>query len=103
MWGGLYSGERESREHHSFYPDRVQFLRVAGSAFWELQRVQQAARNTAHVSGRLMEAVENGDANSTSLLLERKANVNTADKNGFTPLMHAAAGGHSNIVSVLLK
>jgi ankyrin repeat protein len=50
----------------------------------------------------LLLAADEGHADVVQVLLNRKADVNTRNRNGQTPLMLAAAGGHLEVVRALL-
>jgi hypothetical protein len=52
--------------------------------------------------GKLLEAVEAGDARSVRLLLAGGANVKVADEDGVTLVMRAAAAGNAETVQLLL-
>src|SRR5690606_33289754 len=52
----------------------------------------------------LLRAAGSGDADETRRVLSSQAGaVNRADAKGWTPLMHAAAGGHAEVVQLLLE
>ena len=52
--------------------------------------------------GRLVEAIETGDANGVRALLAEGANVKVADEDGVTLVMRAAAVGNAETVRLLL-
>ena len=51
----------------------------------------------------LHEAAIKGHGSVAGQLLEARANIDAADKNGRTPLHRAAGEGHGNVVGQLLK
>ncbi len=53
-------------------------------------------------AGTLLESAKLGDLPAVRALLARRAPVDAADRRGLTPLMWAAAGGHTEIVRQLL-
>lgn len=56
-----------------------------------------------HGNTPLMYACDNGQFETTVLLLQSGANVNQRSKHGYTSLMFASWKGHSSIVSLLIK
>lgn len=50
-----------------------------------------------------MLASHNGYIKIAKLLIDNKADINLADKVGYTPLILASSAGHSNIVKILIK
>jgi len=54
------------------------------------------------VNEELLEATTKGDGAKIKNLLDRNASVNTKDKDGITPLMRAAHGGHIEAVKLLI-
>jgi ankyrin repeat protein len=61
--------------------------------------------NNELMNGRnaLHYAADYGQAEVVSLLLKLKANINTPDKFGITPLLAAIYEGHEQVVKVLLE
>jgi ankyrin repeat protein len=51
----------------------------------------------------LFEAVDDGSVETVNRLLDHGVDVNAWGPDGFTPLQQAAAGGHANLVAVLLE
>ena len=50
----------------------------------------------------LFEAVKSGNVDRVRQILDAGADVKAQDQDGFTVLMHAAFGGHLDVVRVLL-
>jgi len=55
------------------------------------------------VNSILLEAARRGKTITIKTMLANDANINTRDKNGMTPLMHASYNGYADIVEILLK
>jgi ankyrin repeat protein len=60
-------------------------------------------RDNGHQQQALLEACANGHAAVASLLLERGADVNQADRNGATALHIACESGHTEVATLLLE
>jgi len=46
---------------------------------------------------QLLEAAERGDLKAVKALVDNVANINCADRSGWTPIIHAASGHHLGI------
>lgn len=56
----------------------------------------------AEADALLITAAGNGEKRRVQLLLSAGADVNTSDREGYTPVMRAAENGHLSVVKVLL-
>jgi membrane dipeptidase len=61
------------------------------------------ARKYVAAEGKLLEAVEAGDAGTVRSLIDAGANVKVADEDGVTLVMRAAAAGNAETVQLLLR
>jgi len=64
--------------------------------------VSQTTTPAQAPAGTLLESAKLGDLPAVRVLLARRVPVDAADRRGLTPLMWAAAGGHTEIVRQLL-
>merc|ERR1719456_1742980 len=60
------------------------------------------ARVTGYMQ-QLQDAVANGDVAQAKLCLEKKANPNQADPDGWSPLLLAGRAGHKAVLELLLN
>ena len=66
------------------------------------QPVTLSPEALAEADALLVTAAGNGEKRRVQLLLSAGADVNTSDRNGYTPVMRAAENGHLSVVKVLL-
>lgn len=66
------------------------------------QTVTLSPEALAEADALLITAAGNGEKRRVQLLLSAGADVNTSDRNGYTPVMRAAENGHLSVVKVLL-
>ncbi|PHQ25220.1 hypothetical protein CLH62_12815 [Marinobacter guineae] len=76
------------------------FMSACASQSRPVNLSQQAL---AEADALLVSAAGNGEKRRVQLLLSAGANVNTSDRDGFTPVMRAAESGHLSVVKVLLS
>ncbi len=72
-------------------------LQEAAKRQLQQQNITPEKYNTA-----LLEAAEKGNSELITFLITAGADVNTADKYGYTPLYRAAVGGHTECVKLLI-
>ena len=66
------------------------------------QPVALSPEALAEADALLITAAGNGEKRRVQLLLSAGADVNTSDRDGYTPVMRAAENGHLSVVKVLL-
>ena len=68
-----------------------------------MEYLQVFDNNKNMLDEKLLRAAEGGNIEEISLLLERGANIDAADGDGWTALMLAAKSGHTGAVRLLLE
>ncbi|PPI84865.1 ankyrin repeat domain-containing protein [Marinobacter maroccanus] len=66
------------------------------------QPVALSPEALAEADALLISAAGDGEKRRVQLLLSAGADVNTSDRNGYTPVMRAAENGHLSVVKVLV-
>jgi membrane protease YdiL (CAAX protease family) len=62
-----------------------------------------ASEDKSNLNDQFIQAVKDGQLDKVKALLAKGANVNTSDKDGLTPLMHAADQGNMEAAKVLIE